>query len=89
MAAIIIISVFVVFFILTFVAWRRYLWAAEEVPDSQADNCPYSLTEVFGERHLISIPHQEGAQWLTDIFGRSARKFPDHKPCRFPIRENR
>ena len=40
------------FFVLTFVAWRRYLWAAKHVPDEQEDACPYSLTEVFGERHL-------------------------------------
>jgi hypothetical protein len=39
-----------VFFVLTFAAWRRYLWAAEKVP--QADTCPYSLTDVFGDRHL-------------------------------------
>ena len=29
--------VIVVFLLLTFVAWRRYLWAAEEPP--QADTC--------------------------------------------------
>ena len=71
-------TVFLVFFVLTFVAWRRYLWAAEKTPHGKADTCPYSLTDVFGDRHLLNIPHQEGVQWLTEIFSRSARKFPDH-----------
>ena len=33
---------------LAYAAWRRYLWAAEKVPP--ADNCPFSLTDVFGDR---------------------------------------
>ena len=60
MAAIILTTVFVVFFGLTFVAWRRYLWAAEKAPDGKTDTCPYSLTDVFGDRHLVNVPHQEG-----------------------------
>ena len=59
---------------LTYAAWRRYLWAAEELP--QADRCPYSLTEVFGERPFVNVPHQKGVKWLTEVFSRSARKFP-------------
>ena len=36
---------------LTYVAWRRYLWVAgKPLP---TDNCPYSLTEVFGDRLLF------------------------------------
>jgi non-ribosomal peptide synthetase-like protein len=35
------------------------------------------LTDVFGDRHLVNVPHQEGVQWLTEIFSRTARKFPD------------
>ncbi len=77
-------SVSAVLFVLTFVAWRRYLWAAESVPDGQADTCPYSLTEVFGDRHLVNVPHQEGVQWLTEIFSRSARKYPDHTALQIP-----
>ena len=58
MAEIFLATAFAVFFVLTFVAWRRYLWAAEKVP--QADTCPYSLTDVFGDRHLVNVPHQAG-----------------------------
>jgi len=83
MAAIILTAVFVVFFILTFVAWRRYLWAAEIVP-GEADTCQYSLTDVFGDRHLVNVPHQEGVQWLTEIFSRSAIKFPDLTALQVP-----
>jgi hypothetical protein len=62
MAAITFTTVFLVFIGLTFVAWRRYLWASEKVPDGQADICPYSLTDVFGDRHLVNVPHQQGVQ---------------------------
>ena len=59
---------------LTYAAWRRYLWAAgTPLP---TDNCPYSLTEVFGDRRFVNVPHQKGVRWLTEIFSRSARKFP-------------
>jgi len=75
---------FAAFFLLTFVAWRRYLWAAEEVPNGQADTCPYSLTDVFGDRHLVNIPHQQGVQWLTEIFSRSAKKFPHYTALQIP-----
>jgi non-ribosomal peptide synthetase-like protein len=84
MAAIIFPAVFVVFFVLTFVAWRRYLWAAEKVPPGQVNSCRYSLKEVFGDRHLVNVPHQEGVQWLTEIFSRSARKFPDLTALQIP-----
>ena len=83
MAAIILTAFFLVFFILTFVAWRRYLWAAEKVPQGQ-DSCQYSLTDVFGDRHLVNVPHQKGVQWLTDVFSRSARKFPDLTALQIP-----
>src|SRR3984893_5135400 len=59
---------------LAYAAWRRYLWAAEKVP--QADNCPYSLTDVFGERPSVNVPHQKGVKWLTEVFSRSAQEFP-------------
>jgi len=76
-------TVVAIFFILTFVAWRRYLWAGEKEP-GQEDTCPYSLTEAFGDRHLVNVPHQQGIQWLTDVFSRSARKFPDHTALQIP-----
>jgi len=72
------------FFALAYLAWRRYLWAAEKVPQGQADECPYSLTDVFSDRHLVNIPHQQGVQWLTEIFARSARKFPDLTALQIP-----
>jgi len=83
MAVIIFSAAFVVFFVLTYVAWRRYLWAAEIVPGEE-DTCPFSLTDVFGDRHLVNVPHQEGAQWLTEIFSRSARKYPDLTALQIP-----
>jgi hypothetical protein len=68
--------IFVVFIVLTYVAWRRYLWASESVSGHE-DTRQYSLTDVYGDRHLVNVPHQEGVQWLTEIFSRSVRKSPD------------
>ena len=84
MAAIILATVFAVFFIVTFAAWRRYLWVAKKVSQVQADSCPYSLTDVFGDRHLVNVPHQKGIQWLTDVFSRSAEKYPDLTALQIP-----
>ena len=42
------------------------------------------MTDVFGDRHLVNVPHQEGVQWLTEVFSRSARKFPDHTALQIP-----
>ena len=84
MTAIILTTVFMVFFVVTFVAWRRYLWVAEKVPHGQADTCLYSLTDVFGDRHLVNVPHQEGIQWLTEVFSRSAEKYPDLTALQIP-----
>jgi hypothetical protein len=50
-----------IFFALTFMAWRRYLWAAEKVPHGQPETCQYILTDVFGDRPLVNAPHQENA----------------------------
>src|SRR5215467_8317033 len=69
------------FLMLTFVAWRRYLWAAET---GKTDTCPYSLTDVFGTRPFVNVPHQEGVRWLTEVFGRSAEKFPDLPALQIP-----
>jgi non-ribosomal peptide synthetase-like protein len=73
-----------VFFTLTYVAWRRYLWAAETVPHGQADTCPYSLTEVFDDNHLVNVPHQKGVRWLGEVFSRSAGKYPDFTALQIP-----
>jgi hypothetical protein len=56
---------------------------AETVP-GQEDSCQYSLTDVYSDRHLVNVPHQEGVQWLTEIFSRSARKFPDLVALQIP-----
>ncbi len=72
-----------VFTALTFAAWRRYLWAAEKGP-RHVDTCPYSLTDVFADDHLISVPHQKGIRWLTEVFSRSAEKFPDLTALQIP-----
>ena len=82
MAAIFTTTAVAVFFALTFVAWRRYRWAAENVP--QADTCPYSLTDIFGDRHLVNVPHQKGIRWLTEVFSRSAEKFPHFTALQIP-----
>ncbi len=84
MPAFILTAFLVVFFTLTIAAWRRYLWAAQKVPHPHADTSPYSLTEVFGDRHLVNVPHQQGIQWLTDVFNRSAREFPDLTALQIP-----
>jgi len=73
-----------VFFAVTFVAWRRYLRAAERVPHELADTCQYSLTDVFGGDHLVNTPHQEGIQWLTEVFSRSAERYPDLTALQIP-----
>jgi len=39
---------------------------------------------VFGERSLVNAPHQKGIQWLTDVFTRSARKFPNFPALQIP-----
>ena len=73
-----------VLFVLTFVAWRRYLWAAEKVPQAGSDTCPYTLTDTFGDRYLANAPYQDGARWLTEIFSRSVGKFPNHTALQIP-----
>lgn len=70
--------------LLTFLAWRRYLWAAERGPHDKVDTCPYSLTDVFGDHHLIKVPHQAGVRWLSDVFSRSAQRFPHLTALQIP-----
>jgi non-ribosomal peptide synthetase-like protein len=74
LAVIFVTTALAIFLVLAFTAWRQYLWAAERVP--QADACQYSLTDVFGDRPFVKVPHQEGIRWLTEVFSRSAEKFP-------------
>ncbi|MEE9230182.1 MAG: AMP-binding protein [Acidobacteriota bacterium] len=84
MAGPILAAVFVIFLGLTFLAWRRYLYVAKKSRSRQEDTCPYSLTEVSADRPLVSAPHQEGVQWLSEIFSRSAKRFPDHTALQIP-----
>ena len=84
MAVIVAATIFAVFFLLTYLAWRRYLWAADEVSRGQVDTCPYSLTDVFDDRYLVNVPHQKGIRWLTEVFSRSAEKFPDLTALQIP-----
>jgi non-ribosomal peptide synthetase-like protein len=77
-------AVLVVFLGLTFAAWRRYLRVARQGRLAQEDSSPDSLTDVFGRRHLLNVPHQEGARWLTEIFSRSAARYPGHTALQIP-----
>jgi non-ribosomal peptide synthetase-like protein len=65
-------------------AWRRYLWACELDSDQPLDGCPYSLTDRFGRDTFVSIPHQRGARWLSEIFSRSAARYHDHVALQIP-----
>ena len=69
---------------LAYVAWRRYVLIAQSPTEGATDSSPYSITEAFGEAHLLNVPHQRGARWLTDIFSRSARRFPEHIALQVP-----
>jgi len=73
-----------VVFALTFVAWRRYLRVVKEGPRGPLDTCPFSLTDSFGNDHLLNVPHQRGVRWLPEVFSRSARKFPDLPALQIP-----
>ena len=54
---------FAAFCLLTFAAWRRYLWVAEKAP--RTNTSEYSLTDVFDDQQFLNVPHQKGIQWLT------------------------
>src|SRR6185436_12189716 len=73
-----------IFLALTFAAWRRYVGTAENDSQGKADTDPCGLTEVFGSGHLLNVPHQKGVRWLTEIFSRSAEKFPNLTALQIP-----
>src|SRR5256714_13504471 len=75
---------FAVFFLLPFAAWRRYVWVAEQAPQAQTDTHPYSLTDIFDGRPFVNVPHQKGIRWLTEVFSRSAEKFPHLTALQIP-----
>ena len=83
MVAISVIIAVAFFFTLTFVAWRRYLWAAEKVPPG-VDTCQYILTDAFGDRPFVNVSHQKGIRWLTEVFSRTAEKFPHLTALQIP-----
>jgi non-ribosomal peptide synthetase-like protein len=83
LTAIYVITAVATFLALTFVAWRRYLWIRGASPE-RVDTCPYGLTDIFGEHHLVSVPHQKGIRWLTEVFERSAQKFPHLTALQIP-----
>ena len=84
MTAQVLATTLLVLFVLIYAAWRRYLWVARTTQQEPQDTCPYSLTDVFGDQHLAKIPHQKGVLWLTEVFSRSASKFPDHIALQIP-----
>src|SRR5436190_10252273 len=77
-------ALFAVFVVLAFAAWRRYVWVARQRPLEREDTSPDSLTDVFSARHPRNVPHQKGARWLSDIFARSAARFPGHVALQIP-----
>ncbi len=85
MAALVVGTAIAVLLAAIYAAWRRYLWASEQDPEQLPDTCPYSLTDRFGPNSLIGAPHQKDAQWLTDIFSRSAKKYPNHVALQIPL----
>jgi amino acid adenylation domain-containing protein len=84
MAALIASSAFLVFLVLGVAAWWRYRWVARKTLEGEEDHCPYSLTETPGRSHLVNTPHQEGARWLSEIFSRTARRFPQYTALQIP-----
>ncbi len=69
---------------LSFLAWCRYLWVVRKTPKLGSDKSEFSLTETFSGRHLLNCPHQKGVAWLTDVFSRSARAYPNHPALQVP-----
>jgi non-ribosomal peptide synthetase-like protein len=82
--AAIVVTAVAAFFSLTFLAWRRYLWAAEKVPHGRADTCQYTLMDFVGDPAIVNVPHQKGIRWLTEVFSRTAEKFPHLTALQIP-----
>ncbi|HXU03498.1 MAG TPA: AMP-binding protein, partial [Polyangia bacterium] len=68
-------------FVLTFLVWRWYRGATIA---AVMDIFSFGLTDCFGERSLVSVPHQKGVRWLTEVFSRSAARFPDLTALQVP-----
>ena len=84
MAAVFVMSAATLLLLIIYLAWRRYLWAFEQDSDPPLDDCPYSLTDRFGQNAFVSVPHQRGVRWLSEIFSRSAARYHDHVALQIP-----
>src|SRR4051812_42522261 len=73
--------VLVLTFALTFLAWRMYRRGAA---GGATDTSPFGLTDCFDERSLVGVPHQKGVRWLTEVFTRSAERFPELTALQVP-----
>src|SRR5580765_3923422 len=76
-----VIAAIAIVLVLTFVAWRMYRRGAVA---AATDTSPFGLTDRFDERSLVSVPHQKGVRWLTEVFTRSAERFPDLTALQVP-----
>ncbi len=76
-----VIAAIAIVLVLTFVAWRMYRRGAAA---AATDTSPFGLTDCFDERSLVSVPHQKGVRWLTEVFTRSAEQFPDLTALQVP-----
>jgi non-ribosomal peptide synthetase-like protein len=76
-----VIAAIAIVLVLSFVAWMMYRRGA---PAAATDTSPFGLTECFDERSLVSVPHQKGVRWLTEVFARSAERFPDLTALQVP-----
>jgi non-ribosomal peptide synthetase-like protein len=76
-----VIAAIAIVLVLTFVAWRLYRRGAAA---AATDTSPFGLTDCFDERSLLSVPHQKGVRWLTEVFTRSAERFPDLTALQVP-----
>ena len=74
MAVVLVVAAAAMVLLLTFVAWRMYRRGAAAAP---TDTSPFGLADCLDDRGLVSAPHQKGVRWLTEIFSRSAERFPD------------
>ena len=42
------------------------------------------MTDVFDDQQFLNVPHQKGIRWLTEVFSRSAEKFPHLTALQIP-----
>jgi non-ribosomal peptide synthetase-like protein len=68
--------------VLAYVAWRMYCRGAAAA--APTDSSTFGLTDWFDDCSLVNVPHQRGVRWLTEIFSRSAKQFPDLTALHIP-----